>query len=368
MTDYTSMANGGLPRISPYQAGKPIEEVQRELGLSEVIKLASNENPFGMSKKAVAKCAEALNSSHVYPDSNGYYLKQKLFEKFGYYPKTITLGDGSNELINLIFQTFINNKVNVVIPAYSFVVYPMEATVADAQVKTIPLKDWVIDLDAVYDAIDSNTRMVVLANPANPTGTAVNIKKLKEFVKKVSHETLVVIDEAYNEYQKEEDFDDTAKWIKECPNLIVSRTFSKAYGLAGLRIGYMVSNEEIASLVNRLRAPFNVNAIALTAAIEALDDTDHLKMVVAENAKERDRYVKYCEDHNLYMIPSQANFVSIDFKRDAFPIYDALLHRGVIVRPLKGYKLDTILRISIGTHDENTKLFKALDEILKSLK
>ena len=368
MTDYTSMANGGLPRISPYQAGKPIEEVQRELGLSEVIKLASNENPFCMSKKAVAKCAEALNSCHVYPDSNGYYLKQKLFEKFGYDPKTITLGDGSNELINLIFQTFINNKVNVVIPAYSFVVYPMEATVADAQVKTIPLKDWVIDLDAVYDAIDSNTRMVVLANPANPTGTAVNIKKLKEFVKKVPHETLVVIDEAYNEYQKEEDFDDTAKWIKECPNLIVSRTFSKAYGLAGLRIGYMVSNEEIASLVNRLRAPFNVNAIALTAAIEALDDTDHLKMVVAENAKERDRYVKYCEDHHLYMIPSQANFVSIDFKRDAFPIYDALLHRGVIVRPLKGYKLDTILRISIGTHDENTKLFKALDEILESLK
>ena len=244
----------------------------------------------------------------------------------------------------------------------------MEATVADAQVKTIPLKDWVIDLDAVYDAIDSNTRMVVLANPANPTGTAVNIKKLKEFVKKVPHETLVVIDEAYNEYQKEEDFDDTAKWIKECPNLIVSRTFSKAYGLAGLRIGYMVSNEEIASLVNRLRAPFNVNAIALTAAIEALDDTDHLKMVVAENAKERERYVKYCEDHHLYMIPSQANFVSIDFKRDAFPIYDALLHRGVIVRPLKGYKLDTILRISIGTHDENTKLFKALDEILESLK
>ena len=368
MTEYTKFANGGLARIAPYQAGKPIEEVQRELGLDNVIKLASNENPFGMSKKAIAACTEALNSCHLYPDSNGYYLKQKLFNKFGYDPATITLGDGSNELINLVFQTFANPSVNVVIPAYSFVVYPMEATIANAQIKNIPLKDWVIDLDAVFDAIDENTRLVVLANPANPTGTAVDNKKLKDFVKKVPLNTIVAIDEAYNEYLSEEQFEDTAKWIAECPNLIVSRTFSKAYGLAGLRIGYMVSNPEIASLVNRIRAPFNVNSIALTAALAALDDAEHLEMVVNENNKERQRYEEYCKSKNLYMIPSQANFVSIDFKRDALPIYDALLHKGVIVRPLKGYKLETILRVSIGTHDENTKFFKELDVILENLK
>ena len=363
MIDYSKMANGGLPRLKPYQAGKPIEEVQRELGLSEVIKLASNENPYGMSPKAAAAAKKAVESSHFYPDSNAYYFKQALQHKFGYDPACITMGDGSNELINLIFQSFVNPSVNVVLPELSFIVYPMEATVANAEIRMVPLKNYFVDSQALLDAIDENTRMVVLANPSNPAGTAINIQELHDFVRKVPEQTLVVIDEAYNEYQTA-DYEDTALWIKESPNLMVCRTFSKAYGLAGLRVGYMVSNPEIASLVNRLRAPFNVSAPALAAAIAALNDEDHLKKVVEGNNHERERYAAYCRERGLEMIPSSANFVAVDFKTDIDPINDYLLHHGVIVRPVKGYGLNTILRISIGTPEQNDKLFAVLDEYL----
>ena len=365
MTDYNKMANGGLAQLKPYQAGKPIEEVQRELGLTEVIKLASNENPYGMSPKAMAAAKRAVENCHFYPDANGYYFKQALQNKFGYDPACITLGDGSNELINLIFQSFVNSSVNVVLPELSFIVYPMEATVAAAEIRTVPLKDYFVDTKALLAAIDDNTRMVVLANPSNPAGTAIPIGELHEFVRQVPEQTLVVIDEAYNEYQTGP-YEDTATWIDECPNLMVCRTFSKAYGLAGLRVGYMVSNPEIASLVNRLRAPFNVNAVALAAAVAALEDEAHLKMVVEGNNRERERYEAYCSERGLFMIPSSANFVAVDFKRDSAPIYDFLLRRGVIVRPVKGYGLETVLRISIGTPEQNDRLFAVLDEYLKT--
>lgn len=366
MTDYSKLAQGGLTRIRPYQAGKPIEEVQRELGISEVIKLASNENPFGMSPKAKEACKKAIDEGHFYPDSNGYYLKQKLQEKWGYDPQCITLGAGSNELINLLFQAFVGENCNVVMPEYSFVVYSMEATVNNAEVRNIHLKNWKADLDAVYAAIDDNTRVVVFANPSNPIGTAISNKALHEFVKKVPKSTLVVIDEAYNEFNADdEDYEDTAKYLEDCENLVISRTFSKAYGLAGLRIGYMLTNPEIASLLNRLRAPFNVNLIALDAAIAAIDDEEHLRKVVDNNTRERARYEEFCKQHGLFMIPSCANFVAIDFTgRDAQKIASDLLHRGLIVRPLLGYKLKDILRISIGTPEQNDKLFSALDAIL----
>lgn len=363
MFSYIDLANGGLARLQPYQAGKPIEEVQRELGLKSVIKLASNENPYGTSPKAVQAAVSAMTDASFYPDSNGYYFKQALQKKFGYDPACITLGDGSNELINLIYQSFVNDKVNVVLPELSFIVYPMEATVANAEIRTVPLKNFFVDTKALLEQIDENTRMVVLANPSNPAGTAIGIKELHDFVRQVPERTLVVIDEAYNEYQTGE-YEDTAKWIEECPNLMVCRTFSKAYGLAGLRIGYMVSNAEIASIVNRLRAPFNVNSAALAAAVAALDDTEFLKTVVAGNNTERERYAAFCKEVGLDMVPSSANFVLIDFKRDAFPIYDYLLHKGIIVRPVKGYGLDTMLRISIGTKEQNDALFACLREYL----
>lgn len=364
MVNYSALANGGLAQLRPYQAGKPISEVKRELGLDKVIKLASNENPYGISPKAKEACFKALNDCHAYPDSNGYYLKQKLYEKFGFKPECITFGDGSNELINLIFQTFINDKVNVIIPKLSFIVYNMEATVANATIKTVELKNWCVDLEAILEAIDDKTRMIVLTNPGNPTGTAVSEKELYEFVKKVPEDVLVVVDEAYNEFQGE-NFVHSTKFLEECPNLIVCRTFSKAYGLAGLRIGYMLSNEEIASLINRLRAPFNVNALAQVAAIATLDDDEYLNFVVKENARQRQRFEEYCQKRNLKYIPSVTNFMSIDLEREAKPIFEALLKKGVIVRPMAGYGLNTILRVSFGSDEENTAFFKALDEVLE---
>ena len=364
MKNFDSFANGGITKIKPYQAGKPIEEVQRELSLKSVIKLASNENPYGMSKKAIKECTKALRNCHFYPDSHGYYLKQKLIETFSYKEECITLGDGSNELINLLFQAFINDKVNVVIPKYSFVVYNMEAIIANAKVKITDLKDYVVDTKKILEAIDNDTRMVVIANPANPTGTALSSSEIYDFIKKVPKDVFVVLDEAYNEFIEDENYVDSASYLKEFSNLIICRTFSKAYGLAGLRIGYMLSNESVASIINRVRAPFNVNSIAQIAAINALDDKEHLAYVVKRNNQERKRFLKYCKKHKLYMIPSQANFVSIDFKCDTTPIYDALLHKGVIVRPLAPYGLNTILRVSIGTKTQNTIFFKALDEIL----
>ena len=370
MTQYSSFANGGITLIKPYQAGKPIEEVQRELGLSDVIKLASNENPFGMSQMAKKAAFEAIEQGNLYPDSNGYYLKQKLKSKFGYDPERITLGAGSNELINLLFEAFVNRDVNVIFPEYSFVVYPMETTVNGAEARAIPLKNYCADLDAILAAVDSKTRIIAFANPSNPIGTAISSKDMYNFLKKVPKETLVVIDEAYNEFNSGDDsFEDTAKWLDEFENLIVSRTFSKAYGLAGLRVGYMLANPEITSILNRLRAPFNVNIAALAAACAALDDKEFLDKTVKNNTAERVRYAEFCRKNNLFMIPSFANFVAIDFKDyDSQQIADRLLHMGVIVRPLLGYKLKTILRISIGTPKENDRFFECVETILKDMK
>ena len=364
---YSEMANGGITLIKPYQAGKPIEEVQRELGIDNVIKLASNENPFGMSPKAKAAAIEAISQGNLYPDANGYYLKQKLSKKFGYDPDRITLGAGSNELINLLFQAFVNKEVNVVFPEYSFVVYPMETTVNGALARVIPLDNYNVDLNGILKAIDKNTRIVAFANPSNPIGTAISYDDMHEFLKRVPKHTLVVIDEAYNEFNADDkSFSDTAKLVDEFENLVVSRTFSKAYGLAGLRVGYMIANEEITSILNRLRAPFNVNIAALAAAVAALDDDAFIDKTVRNNTAERQRYAKFCSEHDLFMIPSKANFVAVDFKEnDAQRIARELLNRGIIVRPLLGYKLEKILRISIGTKDENNRLFAALEELLK---
>lgn len=363
--EYIKLVNGGLARIKPYVAGKPIEEVQRELGLTDVIKLASNENPWGLSELARKAILDKVADCNFYPDSNGFYLKEKISRAFGYKTSMITLGAGSNELINLIFQAFVNDRVNVVMPRYSFLVYPMDATIANARVKIVELdENYELDLNDLLAAVDKDTRIVIIANPANPIGTAVGYRALKEFVGRVPEQTMVVIDEAYNEFMEDEDYEDTAKWVDDRPNLIISRTFSKAYGLAGLRVGYMIANEEISSIINRIRAPFNVNELAMAAAIAAIDDQDFIKKVVKSNNSERKRYEAFAREHGIYMIRSQANFVTYDFKSDAMPVYEYLLRHGVIVRPIGNYELGTMLRISIGKPEENDRLFEVLGEYL----
>ncbi|MBQ9274684.1 MAG: histidinol-phosphate transaminase [Succinivibrio sp.] len=369
MIDFAELCNGGLTRIKPYQAGRPIEEVKRELGLEDVIKLASNENPFGMSPKALKAAQKVLTEGNFYPDSNGYYLKQKLKNKWGYDPLCVTLGAGSNELINLLFQAFVNDKVNVVLPEYSFVVYSMEATVNAAQVKTVPLKNYCADIDGLIAAVDERTRVVALANPSNPIGTGVSGAELERLLNALPESTLLVIDEAYNEFNEGQgDYVDSARLMGTHPNLVISRTFSKAYGLAGLRVGYMLTNPDIASLLNRLRAPFNVNAPALAAAEAAIDDQTFIRKVVENNTRERERFYAFCKETGLTAIPSQANFVAIDFaplKLDAQQINQELLKQGVIVRPLTGYQLPTLLRVSIGTPEQNERFFSVLRGLLK---
>ncbi len=369
MIDFEKMANGGLARIKPYQAGKPIEEVKRELGLTDVIKLASNENPFGMSPKAVEAAIAAVKEGNFYPDSNGFYLKQRLHQKFGYDVKRITLGAGSNELINLLFEAFVNKDCNVVLPEYSFCVYSMDATINGAEVRTVPLSDWKVDLNKVLAAIDSKTRIVAFANPSNPIGTAIPSADMKSFLKKVPQSTLVVIDEAYNEFNSgDPTCEDSAKWLDAHQNLVVSRTFSKAYGLAGLRVGYMLADPQITSLMDRLRAPFNVNAAAQAAAIAALDDDEFIRKTVENNTAERARYMQFFKEQGVKAIDSKANFVAADFApHDAQKLASELMKRGVIVRPLLGYKLRDILRISIGTPSQNDRFFKETADLLKTL-
>lgn len=367
--EYITLVNGGLARIRPYQAGRPIEEVQRELGLDDVIKLASNENPFGISPRVREAMLARLSASNYYPDSNGYYLKAKLEQKFGYRPAMLTLGAGSNELINLVFQAFVNERVNVVMPRYSFLVYPMDATIAGAETRLVDLdENYAVRPEALLEAMDEQTRIVVLANPGNPIGTAVGRRRLRTFVERVPPQTLVVIDEAYNEFSEDPDYEDTARWVGGQDNLIISRTFSKAYGLAGLRVGYMVACEEISSILNRIRAPFNVGDLAFAAAIAALDDDDFIEQVVTSNNSERLRYGDFAESMGLRMIPSQANFVTYDFGTEmrARGAYEHLLHRGVIVRPIANYGLPHMLRISIGLPRENDRLFEELADYLTS--
>lgn len=360
--DIKTLVNGGIASLKPYVAGKPIEDVKRELGLTDIVKLASNENPFGPSQKVIDACKKAIDECNFYPDSNAYYLKEKLKEKFNYNPNCITIGAGSNELINLIFQCFVNKDVNVVIPEYSFIVYPMEAVVNGANIKYAKLDNYYTSCKNLLDLIDDKTRLIVIANPSNPIGTSLDFNSIKDFLSKVPEHILVVIDEAYNEFNLE-NTTDTYTLLKDHPNLMISRTFSKAYGLAGLRIGYLLASEQISSILNALRAPFNVNQIAINAAICALDDEEHLKKVVQSNHEQLQRYIAFAKEHNFKYIQSYANFITIDFNEDGQKIFESLLKQGVIVRALKNYGLDTMVRISIGTKEQNDKFFEAFEKI-----
>lgn len=365
--NYLDLANGGISKVKPYVAGKPIEELERELNIHNIIKLASNENPYGMSKKAKEAVSKYLDKVHLYPDSNSYYLKEKLSQKFNVPMDQISLGDGSNELINLIFQCFANDKVNVVVPALSFIVYKMGAVVNGAEFREVALTDdYKVNCDNILNAIDANTRLVVLTNPANPTGTAIYNEELFDFINKVPKHVMVILDEAYVDFCQ--NLSSTERLLDTHDNVIITRTFSKAYGLAGLRIGYMFANKEITSLIERLRAPFNVNLLAQIAAIATIEDTEYLDYVVTENNKERLKYEVFCKKHNLDFIKSETNFITIDFKdeKKALFLNSELLKRGIIVRPLVNYGMGKYLRISFGTQEENDRLFKELEDLLNA--
>ncbi|HAS04090.1 histidinol-phosphate transaminase [Pasteurella multocida] len=361
---YINIVNEGVKQLHPYQAGKPIEELERELGIANIIKLASNENPFGLSDSAKQAILAELDNLTRYPDSNGFYFKQTVAKKFGLSPEQITLGNGSNDLLELVAHTFANEQDEILFSQYAFIVYPLVTQAINAKKVEIPAKNYGADLDGFLQAISDKTKLIYLANPNNPTGTFLSAGEISQFLNQVPAHVIVVLDEAYTEFTLPEERVDSFTLLKKHPNLVICRTLSKAYGLAGLRIGYAVSSAEIADLFNRVRQPFNCNSLALAAATAVIND-DAFIAKVAENNRQG---LKLLEDFftakGLNYIPSKGNFVMLDVNQPALPIYQALLQKGVIVRPIAGYGLPNHLRISIGLPEENQRFLLALSEVL----
>ncbi|WP_407297109.1 histidinol-phosphate transaminase [Stutzerimonas zhaodongensis] len=364
--DFLALAQPGVQKLSPYVPGKPVDELARELDLdpATIVKLASNENPLGPSPKVVDALKAQLDELTRYPDGNGFVLKQKLAERCGVSIDQVTLGNGSNDILELVARAYLAPGLNAVFSEHAFAVYPIATQAVGAQAKEVPAKQWGHDLDAMQAAIDENTRVVFIANPNNPTGTWFGADALERFLGAVPDHVLVVLDEAYIEYAANGELPDGLSFLSAHPNLLVSRTFSKAYGLAALRVGYAICSAPIADVLNRVRQPFNVNSLALAAACAALDDVDYLAKSRAINTAGMAQLEAGFEQLGLEWIPSRGNFIAVDFHRDAAPINQALLREGVIVRPVAGYGMPTFLRVSIGTEAENSRFLDVLRKAL----
>lgn len=356
------LALAGVQRLVPYVPGKPIEELERELGLSNIIKLASNENPLGPSKKALAAIQSALPSLALYPDGNGFNLKKALAEKYAVETSQITLGNGSNELLELVARAFLTPELEVVFSQYAFAVYPLVTQAIGATAVIAPALNYGHDLNAMRQRITEKTRLVFIANPNNPTGTLLDFADLDNFIGSLPATCICVLDEAYYEFI--DNGVDTVNWLKKYPNLLITRTFSKAYGLAGLRVGYGLSSQALADVLNRVRQPFNNNTLALVAAEAALADIEHLDNTIATNASGRQYLGEGFDQLGLEWLSSAGNFMLVNLNRSALPIYESLLRRGVIVRPVGVYELPNHLRITIGTFDENRLFLQALTDVL----
>jgi len=363
-TQWESLANEHILGIAPYEPGKPIEELERELMIHNPIKLASNENPLPPSDRVQKAIIAALSSLDRYPDGSGFYLRQALAKKHGVMPDQVVLGNGSNELIELLVRSFLRPGDEAVVPHPSFVVYPMIVQAAGGVRVMVMLKDFRLDLDAMARAITPMTKIVFVANPNNPTATIVTRDEVEHFMSRVPERTIVVFDEAYIEFAMGPDFPDTLSYVKQGRKLVVLRTFSKAASLAGLRVGYGIADADAIALMNRIRQPFNVNSLAQVAALAALDDEAHILECV--RMIEAGRHFLYDEFKRigLQYVPSRANFILVDVGRNAADIYQKLLHQGVIVRPMTPFGLETALRITVGTPEENRKLVKALRAVL----
>jgi histidinol-phosphate aminotransferase len=363
-TQWESLANEHILGIAPYEPGKPIEEVERELAIHDAIKLASNENPLSPSDRVQKAIMSALHTLNRYPDGSGFYLRQALAKKHGVMPDQVVLGNGSNELIELLVRSFLRPGDEAVVPHPSFVVYPMIVQAAGGVRVMVMLKDFRLDLEAMGRAITPMTKIVFIANPNNPSATIVTRDEVEHFMARVPERTIVVFDEAYIEFAMGPDFPDTLAQVKQGRKVVVLRTFSKATSLAGLRVGYGVADADAIALMNRIRQPFNVNSLAQAAALAALDDDAHVLECV--RMIEAGRHFLYDEFKRLGLsyVPSRANFILVDAGRSAADIYQKLLHHGVIVRPMTPFGLETALRITVGTPEENRKLVKALRVVL----
>lgn len=353
--------------ISPYVPGKPISELAREMGLNEadILKLASNENPLGMSPKAHAAVAAVLGDIARYPDGNGFALKQALSRRLGLGHENFVLGNGSNDVLELVARAFLRPGQSGVYSQYAFAVYPLAIQSIGARCIEVPARNYGHDLAAMADAIAPDTRIVFLANPNNPTGTFHAGEAIESFLKVVPQDVIVVLDEAYNEYMAPAQRYDAIAWMQRFPNLVLSRTFSKIYGLAGLRIGYAAAHSDVADMMNRVRAPFNANSLALAAAEAALDDEAFLQRSYETNRAGMAQLIKGLDALDLQHIPSAGNFIAFKVG-DGAGVNHRLLKQGVIVRPIAGYGMPEWLRVTISTESENTRFLEALAIALKA--
>jgi len=358
-----------IHKIQPYIPGKPIEELERETGIKDSIKLASNENPQGTSPLALKAILNFLtksktnNSLNRYPDGSGYYLKKSLSNFLNVREEEIILGNGSNELIDIAVRTFMQNGDEAIMADPSFIVYPMSVQSIGGEKIMIPLKNYTHDLEAMADAVTDKTKIIFIANPNNPTGTINRKKEFDAFIKKIPENILIIIDEAYYEYVTDPDFADSMRHLREGKNILILRTFSKIYGLAGLRIGYGISKPEILNEMNKLRPPFNTNILAQIAAKHALEDTDFIRTTIEINEMGKNYLYKELREMDIEFVPTHANFIYICLKHDSKIFYNKLLMKGIIVRPVGPKEI----RVTIGLPDENRRFIEAFKSILNSL-
>lgn len=366
MSDIANLAPAYIRSIAPYQPGKPISDLARDKGLepSQIVKLASNENPLGVSPNAHMAMMDALDEIARYPDGNSVSLRDAVCEKFNVTPSQLVFGNGSNDILELSARAFLAPGDEAVYSQHAFAVYSLVTQAVGATGVVVPAKEFGHDLDAMLLAITPKTRMVFVANPNNPTGTLIGKAELKKFLSLVPKHTLIILDEAYDEYLTDELKAESIGWLAEFDNLVISRTFSKAYGLAGLRVGFGLTSNAIADLMNRVRQPFNVNSIAQAAAVASLGDDEFVERTRALNQAGMVQITQGLEKLGLTFIPSFANFVSFKVP-DARGVYERLLNQGVIVRPIANYEMPDYLRVSIGLFSENARFLEALAEAIK---
>ena len=365
--DYQSLAVTGVQSLTPYQPGKPIEELAREYGLDpdDIVKLASNENPLGPSPVAMQAAQKALEDMCRYPDGNAFSLKAALSGYLKVDASQLTLGNGSNDVLEVIARCFAGPGDEVIYSQYAFAVYPLVALAIGARGVEVPARNWGHDLPAMANAITDKTRLVFLAHPNNPTGTVEGTGAMRAFLDQVPERVLVVLDEAYREYMTDSDDNvDGVSLLEDYPNLIVARTFSKAWGLAALRVGYAVSSPAIADLLNRVRQPFNVDTVAQAAAAAVLEDQDYLERSRTVNLQGMEQLTAGFAELGLEWIPSAGNFVAVEVGDNATAVFEGLLEQGVIVRPVAGYGMPRHLRVSIGLPEENERFLAALARVI----
>ncbi len=355
-----------IMRLQAYVPGKPAEEVQRELGLTSIVKLASNENPLGPSPKAQEAIQAMLSRIHIYPDGSAHELRTALAESLSVDPNSLVFGNGSDDIIHLLGVTFLGPGDTVLQSDPSFVRYEAAAILNEVECIEVPCtSSWDCDLDAMLAKVDASTRLVFLANPNNPTGTAIKSDDLDAFVSQLPERVILVLDEAYYEYAKDFDwYPDSVKWVKQERNVVILRTFSKAYGLAGLRVGYGIMRPEMTQWLERTREPFNVNLLAQAAAVAALHDDEFLQRTITTNRQGLETIGAALRQMNLQYVPSYGNFLFINVGVDGKVVADSLLHKGVIVRYSPHFKGPTWIRVTVGTADENTRFLTALQEVL----